>query len=206
MTLVVENLCVKISGQKLFAPVSFIVEEGEVLVIMGASGSGKTSLLSAIAGDFPAHILVQGTIWLNGRNLALLRPEQRKIGRLFQDDLLFPHLSVGENVLFGMPRGNASDRRTAMLNALHDIELDGFEQRGPHTLSGGQRSRVALMRALAARPEAMLLDEPFSKLDRNLRKSIRDFTCDHLRFHNIPTVLVTHDIEDVPQGAKLIYV
>jgi putative thiamine transport system ATP-binding protein len=206
MSLVLENVSVTIAGVAIFKPLSLTIEPGEIVTMMGASGSGKTSLLSAVAGDLPSPLQGVGRIVLNGTDISQLRPELRRIGRLFQDDLLFPHLTVGENLLFGIARGPKAERIAMMKTGLQRAELAGFEDRAPHTLSGGQRSRVALMRALMAKPDAMLLDEPFAKLDRDLRASIRDYTFGHLRARNIPTLLVTHDLEDVPQGGRVIYV
>jgi putative thiamine transport system ATP-binding protein len=206
MSLVLENICVSISGKHLFAPQSFTIDAGEILTVMGPSGSGKTSLLAAIAGDLSAPLQAEGRVNLNERDISNLRPELRRIGRLFQDDLLFPHLTVGENLLFGVARGPQTERLAMMKTALQRAELEDFENRAPHTLSGGQRSRVALMRALLAKPDAMLLDEPFSKLDKNLRQTIRDYTFAHLRLRNIPTLLVSHDDDDVPQGGRVLHV
>ena len=132
-----------------------------------------------------------------------LPPEQRRVGRLFQDDLLFPHLTVGENLLFGIARGSLAERQNLVNEALSQAQLEGFENRAPHTLSNGQKARVALFRALMAKPHAMLLDEPFSKLDAELRQSIRNYVFAHLRERNIPTLLVTHDREDAPAGGRV---
>ena len=112
-------------------------------------------------------------------------------------------MTVGENLLFATPRGARAEREAMMRTALARSELDGFENRAPHTLSGGQRSRVSLMRSLLAKPQAMLLDEPFNKLDRELRSTIRDYTFAHLKARNVPTLLVTHDISDAPAGARI---
>ena len=206
MSLVLEKLSTYVSDKRIFEPLSFTIAPGEIVTVMGPSGSGKTTLLSAVAGDLPERLYAVGDVILNERNLKHIAPERRRIGRLFQDDLLFPHLTVGENLLFGMARGPRAEREAEMKAALLDLELQGFENRAPHTLSGGQRARVALMRALLAKPDAMLLDEPFSKLDKTLRATIRDYTFAHLRARKIPTLLVTHDPEDVPQDGRVIYV
>jgi putative thiamine transport system ATP-binding protein len=206
MSLVLDAIAVTHMGHAILKPFSGRIEGGEIVTVMGRSGSGKTSLLSAIAGDLPQPLQGSGQIFLNEKDITLLRPEQRRIGRLFQDDFLFPHLSVAENLLFGMARGPKPDRMAIVTKVLERAELSGFEDRAPHTLSGGQRSRVALMRALLAKPDAMLLDEPFAKLDTDLRASIRDYTFGHLRAGTIPTLLVTHDLEDVPKGGRVIYV
>ena len=206
MSFVLENISVYLGDKRIFEPLSLTTAPGEIVTVMGASGSGKTSLLSAVAGDLPQPLYAVGKVILNARDITHVAPENRRIGRLFQDDLLFPHLTVGENLLFGMARGPKLEREATMKTALQHLELHGYENRAPHTLSGGQRSRIALMRALLAKPDAMLLDEPFSKLDKALRTTMRDFTYNHLREQNIPTLLVTHDPEDVPQGGKIIYV
>lgn len=206
MSLVLEKLSVKLAGKLLLQPLSLTIADGEIVTVMGASGSGKTTLHSAIAGDLPEPFEAFGRVFLNDIDQSNIAPERRRIGRLFQDDLLFPHLTVGENLLFGIARGPNIEREAMMKLALSRLELEEFENRAPHTLSGGQRSRVALMRALLAKPAAMLLDEPFNKLDKATRSTIRNYTFAHLRARNIPALLVTHDPEDVPSGGRVIHV
>jgi putative thiamine transport system ATP-binding protein len=126
------------------------------------------------------------------------------VARLFQDDLLFPHMTVGENLLFAVPALPQAERLAMVSLALQRAELAGFEQRAPHTLSGGQRQRVALMRALLAKPKAILLDEPFSKLDKALRGQMRDYVYSHIAARGIPAVLVTHDRDDAPPGGRVL--
>jgi putative thiamine transport system ATP-binding protein len=167
---------------------------------MGPSGAGKSALLAFIAGHLDPAFTATGRVRLNGRDLAALPPERRGIGLLFQDDLLFPHLSVGANVAFGLSaavRGRAA-RRARVAEALAEAGLAGFEPRDPATLSGGQRARVALMRSLVAEPKALLLDEPFGRLDVALRRDFRRFVFE--RTASLPVVLVTHDPADA-QGA-----
>ena len=190
------NLEILIGSQNLIQPFSLDIAEGEIVTLMGPSGCGKTSLLSGISGTLETPLHIKGTVLLNGKNLLTLKPHQRRVGRMFQDDVLFPHLTIGENLLFGMPKGNRAERLNQMRQGLHEIELDGFENRAPHTLSGGQRQRVSLMRSLLAKPDCMLLDEPFSKLDQSLRGSIAQKTFEILKQHKIPTVLVTHQLDD----------
>ena len=204
MTLQLANLSLSLSGEPLIAPFSLTVNSGEIVTLMGPSGCGKSSLLSAIAGDLEPPLAFLGDVRLEGQSLIHVPPEQRRIGRLFQDDLLFPHLTVGENLLFGLPRGMKAGRFVKMRAALNDIGLDGFEQRPPQTLSGGQRQRVSLMRSLLAEPRCMLLDEPFSKLDMELRSQIRSNTFELLKQRGTPTVLVTHDLADAPQGGRVL--
>lgn len=201
--LVLDDTSLSLAGKVLLQPFSLVIAAGEVVTLMGASGSGKSSLLSFIGGDLAEPFSASGTITLDGADISHLPPERRNIGRLFQDDLLFPHMTVGENLLFAIPKMPQAERVAMMRTALQRAELEGFENRPPHTLSGGQRSRVALMRALLAKPAALLLDEPFSKLDRTLRASVRDYTFAHIRARNVPALLVTHDPEDVPRGGRL---
>lgn len=190
------------------AALNTTVPAGEVLVVMGPSGSGKSTLLSAIIGSPPAGFDVSGNIILNGRDVTHVPTAQRRIGILFQDDVLFPHLSVGQNLGFGLAAnaGNRSQRRTLIDQALADADLAGFAHRDPATLSGGQRARVALMRTLLAKPQALLLDEPFSRLDLALRDQIRQFVLDRARAEGLPVILVTHDPADATaSGGRIIF-
>ena len=190
----------------LIEPFSLDIAAGEIVTLMGPSGCGKSSLLSGIAGTLEMPLQLNGNVLLNGKILNKLRPETRRVGRLFQDDVLFPHLTVGENLLFGIPKGPRADRIKDMRRGLCEIELEGYEDRAPHTLSGGQRQRVSLMRSLLARPGCMLLDEPFNKLDQALRDTIRQKTFELLRQHHIPTLLVTHDSGDAPARARTLQI
>jgi len=170
------------------------VKGGHVTTMMGPSGCGKSSLLSHLCGTLPAIFQTSGKIWLNGRELNEVSPHERKLGILFQDDLLFPHLSVGENLAFALPQKiKRTERGEKIELALEEIELSGMSARDPASLSGGQRARVALMRTLLAEPEALLLDEPFSKLDQELRGRFRNLVFAHAEKKQLPTLLVTHD-------------
>ena len=203
MTLLLENISLTIGDVLLIKSFTISIEAGEIVTLMGPSGCGKSSLLAYIAGDLTTPMHGAGRVTLDGVDLMGLPPERRRVGRLFQDDLLFPHLSVGENLLFGIARGNPAERQSLVNDALASAQLEGLENRAPHTLSNGQKARVALFRALMAKPQAMLLDEPFSKLDAELRQSIRNYVFAHLRERNIPTLLVTHDREDAPAGGRI---
>lgn len=191
------DVSIALGGQTLLPPLSLRVRPGEVVTIMGPSGSGKSSLLSYLCGTLDPVFDTHGGVMLRGRSLGDLPPERRRIGILFQDDLLFPHLSVGENLAFGLRPGlSKAERKTRISAALEDGDLAGFEARDPATLSGGQRARIALLRTLMADPHALLLDEPFSKLDMTLRDRVRRFVFDHARDRALPTLLVTHDPAD----------
>ncbi len=186
------------NGDPLFPPLNLQVAPGEVATIMGPSGVGKSTLLDAVGGHLPRGFALTGTIRLNGRSIAALPAEARRIGLVFQDAVLFPHLSVGDNLAFGLPpsvRGRAV-RRARVEDALGQAGLGGLHDRDPATLSGGQRARAALMRSLLAEPLALLLDEPFSRLDAELRDGMRRFAFDHIRDRGIAAILVTHDRAD----------
>jgi putative thiamine transport system ATP-binding protein len=146
-----------------------------------------------------------GRVQLDGRDLTHLPTHQRGVGLVFQDALLFPHMSVAENLLFAVPsHGSKAERQARVTQALQEADLGGFDQRDPSTLSGGQRARVALMRALLAEPKALLLDEPFSKLDAALRAQLRPWVFAHVRERGIPVVLVTHDPEDIADPGRVV--
>jgi putative thiamine transport system ATP-binding protein len=196
--LLLTRVRIRLNGTDLIPETSLAVRPGEVVTIMGPSGSGKSSLLAYLCGTLPRAFQATGEIWINGVEVTQLPIEERQIGILFQDDLLFPHMTVGENLLFAIPRAVHSrrERRELMRQALAEADLAGYEERDPATLSGGQRARVALMRTLLARPRAVLLDEPFSKLDADLQAAIRQFVFGHVRAQELPTLLVTHAAED----------
>ncbi len=185
-------------GGAVLAALDLHVPPGVVATVMGPSGSGKSTLLLAALGAPPPGFSVSGRVWLDGRDVTGLPIEARRMGVLFQDDLLFPHLSVGGNLAFALPaalRGRAA-RRDAVAAALVEAELPGFEDRDPATLSGGQRARVALLRALLAEPRALLLDEPFARLDAALRARMRAFVFGRAGARRLPVLMVTHDPED----------
>ncbi|MEN9583123.1 MAG: hypothetical protein RLZZ616_129 [Pseudomonadota bacterium] len=178
------------------------VAPGEVLTLMGPSGCGKSSLLAALAGVLPPRgpTRLEGEIWLDERLLTPLPPQARHIGMLFQDDLLFDHLTVAENLMFGMPAAikGRSARREKAVTTLAQVALADQADKLPQQLSGGQRARVSLLRALLAEPQALLLDEPFSRLDKPLRAAFRTLVFERLKTKGIPAILVTHDEEDAP--------
>lgn len=173
------------------------IRPGEVLTIMGPSGVGKSTLLAFVGGFLGRDFRASGKVVLNGRDVTALPPERRGIGLLFQDALLLPHLSVAGNLLIGLhPSVKGEARRRAVEDALVEVDLPGFSDRDVATLSGGQAARVALMRTLLARPEALILDEPFSRLDLALRGQVRALVFAEARKYGLPVLLVTHDPAD----------
>ncbi|CAG0910213.1 unnamed protein product [Cyprideis torosa] len=164
---------------------------------MGPSGVGKSTLLAFVTGTLAPEFTVSGTIFLDGADITDAPPHRRRVGILFQDDLLFPHMSVGQNLLFGLREdGNATQRKAMVNDALKEVGLEGYADRDPATLSGGQKARVALMRMLLSEPCALLLDEPFSRLDAALRAQVRDLVFSRAKARALPVLMVTHDAED----------
>lgn len=192
-----QSVRIEIGGRPLFPPLSVQVPDGAVITVMGASGTGKSTLLAYLAGTLAPAFSGTGRVLVDGRDITTDPPDRRRVGMLFQDDLLFPHLSVGANLAFGLAAAvTGANRRRAVADALAEAELEGFEDRDPATLSGGQRTRVALMRTLLAGPRALLLDEPFGRLDASLRSRLRRFVIDHAVSRGLPVLLVTHDQDD----------
>jgi iron(III) transport system ATP-binding protein len=185
----------RFDGEAVLRGVDLAVEPGTILSLLGPSGCGKTTLLRVIAG---LEVPDAGTVTIGGATVAgasaFVPPERRRVGMVFQDWALFPHLSVGRNVGFGLRR---AERRSGRVEeALELVDLAGFADRDPMTLSGGQRQRVALARALVTRPAVLLLDEPFSNLDAGLRTSVRGEVQRLLAGLGVTTVVVTHDQEE----------
>ena len=201
MTLAINIDSIRIANRILVQGLNLSVENGQIATLMGASGSGKSSILAAVAGTLSESLRFKGSVSLNGRRLDDLPTSHRNVGLLFQDDLLFAHMTVFENLLFAVPTSDTGEdkksRHETVNQALIEADLGGFGDRDPATLSGGQRARVALMRALLAKPKALLLDEPFSKLDAVLRERFKEFVFSHVRARNIPVLMVTHDHADV---------
>jgi putative thiamine transport system ATP-binding protein len=190
-----ERVAIRLGGRELLA-IDAAVLPGEVLTVMGPSGSGKSALLAYIGGFLAPAFSAQGTVRIGTEDVTRLPAHLRRVGLLFQDALLFPHMSVGENLLFAIAPGERAARRATAKAALAEAGLDDFFDRDPATLSGGQKARAALMRVLVSQPRALLLDEPFSRLDADLRGQIRRFVFDEARQRNLPVLLVTHDDAD----------
>lgn len=197
-----QNVRIALQTRQLLA-IDAVIKAGEVLTVMGPSGAGKSSLLAYVAGFLAPAFEASGDILLDDEPVNALPAEQRRVGLLFQDPLLFPHLSVGGNLRFAIP-ANASNKEAIVSDALASIGLQGFEQRDPETLSGGQKSRVALQRLLLSQPKAVLLDEPFSRLDAHLRREVREFVFNRLREAGLPAIMVTHDVEDANAANGLV--
>ena len=173
------------------------VNNGKILTIFGSSGIGKSSLINVIAGVYESNLLFTGDIILNNKKITNTLPEKRKIGLLLQDGVLFPHLSVEQNLIFGIKKSLTNKEKYLLINEhLIEANMEGFENRYPNTLSGGQKSRVACLRAILSEPDALLLDEPFSSIDPEQRNSFRLFVVNQIREKKIPCILVTHDESD----------
>jgi iron(III) transport system ATP-binding protein len=175
------------------------VREGEFVSIFGESGGGKTTLLRILAGLATAdsgRIVMNGETWLDTARKVSLPPRKRGVGFVFQDYALFPHLTVAENVAFGLRFAPRGERGWRVMDALARVGLEAYQGAYPHMLSGGQQQRVALARALAPRPAVLLLDEAFASLDARLREQVRDDTLHVLQTSGIATLLVTHDSEE----------
>ena len=192
------------SGERVFQLNARFTAEGQRVVVVGPSGAGKSQLLKAIAGLMrpdSGHVRLDGQVLFDAQAGIHLPPQQRNVAYLFQDYALFPHLSVRQNIAFGLARGWLNPRRNHDSAAV-DYWIDAFQlgevaHQAPHELSGGQRQRTALARALVAQPRALLLDEPFAALDPGLRVTLRAELDALQRRLQVPMVLITHDPQDV---------
>jgi len=204
--LVLDTVRLRLGGT-LLVDIDCCIEPGAVLTIMGESGSGKSSLLDFIAGFLRPDFDASGRVLLNGEDLTRLPAQDRHIGLMFQAPLLFPHMSVLQNLVFAIPPliRQRSLRREIAEQALEDAGLAGFGSRDPATLSGGQQTRVALMRTLLAEPKALLLDEPFSSLDKTRRADIRALVFEAARRKGLPVLLVSHDDDDAVAAGGMVH-
>ena len=185
----------QLGSRALLRDLSLRIAAGEIVALLGPSGCGKSTLLKMVAGLEPAD---QGSVWFNGQDITQQPPERRGFALMFQDFALFPHLNVLDNVAFGLveqrlPRAEARQQARAMLGR---FGLAAQAQQQVWTLSGGEQQRVALARALITAPRALLLDEPFSALDAELRQSLRDEFRQHIAAAGMATLLVTHDEQE----------
>jgi iron(III) transport system ATP-binding protein len=200
----VEQVCAHFDGREVVCGVDFTVRAGEIMCLLGPSGCGKSTTLRLIAGiERPTRgrILADGEVLSDGG--LHLPPEARGVGLIFQDFALFPHLTVAQNVGFGL-RGGGAEAKQRVHELLERVDLAGYGDKAPHMLSGGEQQRVALARALAPRPRIMLMDEPFSGLDNRLRDGIRDETLALLKEEGTAVVLVTHEPEEAMRMADQI--
>lgn len=198
MFISVDNLCFCYDPKdRALDGFSMTIEKGEVVSILGPSGSGKSTLLRLFAG---LEIPCEGTFKIKGRVIfdkhSFVQPEKRGIGMVFQDYALFPHMTVAENISFGLKDMKKAEKKARVKEVLDIVELGGFENRYPHQLSGGQQQRVAIARAIAPNPSLILLDEPFSNLDAELQVKIRKDLRAILKDQGITAVFVTHDEND----------
>jgi iron(III) transport system ATP-binding protein len=197
----VQHLTRRFGGATVVSDLSIQVPAGQVTCLLGPSGCGKSTTLRMIAGvDRPdtGRVLIDGQVVCDDQ--VQVPPEGRSVGLMFQDFALFPHLSVADNVAFGL-RGPARDKAHRVAELLERVDLGGFGPKHPHQLSGGEQQRVALARALAPRPRIMLMDEPFSGLDNRLRDGIRDATLEVLKEEGAAVLLVTHEPDEAMRMA-----
>lgn len=177
--------------------VALMIPAGELVCLLGPSGCGKSTILRLAAG---LEEVQQGTITIDNVTVAgpklHVNPERRQVGLMFQDYALFPHLSIIDNITFGLSGMAIEDVRHRAMDLLDQVDMTSYANSYPHTLSGGQQQRVALARALAPKPKLLLLDEPFSGLDANMRQSIREETLGVLKKSGVATLMVTHDPEE----------
>ena len=194
-SLEIRHLSIANKGRPMFS-LNELVKGGEVLTVMGPSGSGKSTLLSWITGMLDNNFKATGSLCLNGLDISNTVPYLRGIGLLYQDPLLFDHLSVEGNIAFGMNNTSGELKSKLINDGLASFSLDGMNKRAPSSLSGGQKARVALLRLLLNEPKAILLDEPFSSLDSQLRVETRELVFSEIKKRSLPAILVTHDEVD----------
>ncbi len=187
----------KTKSKPIIHQLNLTLESGEIGCLLGQSGCGKSTLLRAIGGFHP---VTDGSITLNGHHLASRTvntpPEKRRIGLMFQDFALFPHLSVEKNISFGLHKLDATKRKTRVLEMLELVNMKNFSQSSPYELSGGQQQRVALARALAPEPDLLLLDEPFSNLDEKSRQALSTEVIKIIRHSGCKALIVTHNVNE----------
>lgn len=195
--LTVQQIACSYDLNQVINDISFGLEDGDICCLLGPSGCGKTTVLRAIAGFQP---LLHGHIYLDQQLLSsatnVVAPEHRQIGMVFQDYALFPHLTVCDNITFGLHKKSRAEQEKACEDMLNLVKLHGLGQRYPHELSGGQQQRIALARALAPKPKLLLMDEPFSSLDVDLRRQLATEVRSILKATNIAAIMVTHDQEE----------
>ena len=175
----------------LIKNLSFKVKKGEILFISGKSGLGKSTLLDLISGFHDNNLIWTGKIYLNKLDLTNVSIQNKKIGYMLQDYFLFPHFNVKNNLIFSLPKQTRNKKEQA-LDYLKQINMVEFSDHYPSELSGGQKARIACLRAIVSNPDALLLDEPFSSLDKKTMKSFQKFLFNYVKKLNIPCVIVSH--------------
>ena len=192
-----EKVSLTLNKLNIVKDISFSLNNKEVVSILGPSGSGKSSILRIIAGLIKP---TEGHVYFNNKlissNKSIVPTGQRNIALMFQEDVLFPHLTVYKNIAFGLERDSYKKKKKKVLHFLKEFGLLEKKNNFPNSLSGGEKQRVALARVLITKPKALLMDEPFSNLDINLKKEICNYTLETLRKNNIPVIFVTHDVEE----------
>lgn len=207
MSLALKGVSILLQQHYLICNLNYYIDAGDVVTVLGSSGSGKSSLLNFISGTLAEDFTVEGELWLDGTALHTLPAYQRQVGLQLQQHLLFPHMTVLENLLFALPAYySKSDRINRAKQALKYCDMIEFAEANPAVLSGGQAARISLMRTLLSEPKVLLLDEPFSKLDTALRKEFRRFVFSEIESRQIPALLVTHDDQDIFDLRKVIKV
>lgn len=181
--------------------VSFEIPQGKIACLLGPSGSGKTTLLKLISGFLRPQ---QGEILFNGEAVTHTPPQKRHVGLVFQQHALFPHLTVEKNILYGYPHKDKQKGEDSLIKLLEDFHISGHRNRYPHQISGGEQQRVALARAIASEPSILLMDEPFSSLDKGLRDQVRQECLNIIRARNLTTLIVTHDEEEAQTMGDMI--
>ena len=190
MSLKIENAS-KLFDDILFENLDLEVEKGEIVALLGNSGCGKSTLLRIICG---LENLDDGEIYLHDKNITQIHPSKRKIGMIFQKPVLYPHLSVEKNIQLGLPKSTTkTDGKKQIEEILATVQLEGFEKRKVDELSGGEKQRISFARAMLSKPEALMMDEPFSALDNEIRNELCDWTRKFLKEMEIPVIHVTHD-------------
>lgn len=197
MTLSLHQISLSWPNQPLLQSFSMTIPKGQITVLQGPSGCGKSTLLSAISGTSDPDLSIKGEIRLEGGLLNDLAPQERRIGILFQESLLFPHLTVAQNLGFGLPSHySRSARNKAISQALEDAGLSDYGAYDPAHLSGGQKARIAMMRAMLSEPHALLMDESFASLDPVLRSQFGQFVASQIEQRDIPALLISHHDDD----------
>ena len=209
MFLKIENLHFKYKNNKddNIKNLNISIEKGEVVGILGESGSGKSTILRILAGLETPY---KGNIEIDGKKIyddkTFIETEHRGIGMVFQDYALFPHMTVAKNIMFGLKKISKSEKEKRMIEMLELVNLTEYKNKYPYELSGGQQQRIAIARAIAPKPSILLLDEPFSNLDANLKSKIRNDLKEIIKDANITSIFVTHDKEDAIDIASKVIV